>query len=141
MIYILAFVLFIILTPGVLYKIPKNMTLMKITLIHALIFTILFLCLHKFNISKYIENFEESEESEESEDKLSDDIQDKTKKVSQIFSKMTEEHIKKFDKLKIDEFDAFTKYISKMNIDDIEKFTLLPINEIMEKINKSETKK
>ena len=107
MIYILTFVLFILLTPGVLYKIPKNMTLMKITLIHGLLFTALFLFLHKFIISKYIENFEESEESE---DKLSDDdIQDKTKKVSQIFSKMTDEQIKKFNKLKIDEFDAFTK--------------------------------
>lgn len=147
--YILTFVLFILLSPGVLYKIPKNMSLMKITIAHATIFTILFVLLQYFMVSEQIENFKDgylkddgddeditqsSPQSGEIIDISFDDLEKKTEKITQIFSKMSEEQIKDFNKLKVEQFDAFTKIISSMAMDDIEKFILLPIDEILEKI-------
>ena len=149
--YILTFVLFILLSPGVLYKIPKNMSLMKITIAHATIFTILFILLQHFMISEQIENFKDGEMEDETEGETEGEMEGEmeggetddemegekdvmSEKISQIFSKMSEVELKKFNEFTIEEFDAFTKYINSMSTPDIEKFILLPIDEILAKI-------
>lgn len=150
-------VLAFIFMPGVLYKIPKGYPLIVIAGIHAVLFAIVYMLMQKYVFGNYVEGMAPAADGKVNEitipagmsnddalkemeklstpDKEGNDENDE--KITAVLSKLSVETTKELSKLSAERMTALVKIINAMDLDKMDMFVEMPIDKIIELIDKS----
>ena len=125
MIQVLATILLaIIFTPGVLYKIPKKVSFLTITCIHAFLFTIVYMVLYPYIRDISIEGFDEVNDVDAKKAKMA--------KISEVLSNLSVEKTKELSNLSPEQTDTLMNMIDVMEPDEVVKFADMSVDKIKE---------